>query len=183
MEFIPLNLAGVYRPLRFINFLAEKGEYPIVISFEIDETVKKLYPNIDLELNKQLHKNVTVYRVPLSIITKENRIQSFLNIYFNLSDGYRKFWKKNLGIIKEKIRDGNLGRVAIDGDEWQCRSTDETSLSVGQKVKVVDRESIILTVESPDKYAKSNAKLLFFFGQMEIFQCVLGSVLGTIVRS
>ena len=82
MEFIPLNLAGVYRPLRFINFLAEKGEYPIVISFEIDETVKKLYPNIDLELNKQLHKNVTVYRVPLSIITKENRIQSFLNIYY-----------------------------------------------------------------------------------------------------
>lgn len=52
-----------------------------------------------------------------------------------------------IGIIKEKIKDGNLGRVAIDGDEWQCRSMEEMSLSVGQKVRVIDRESIILTVE------------------------------------
>lgn len=96
MEFVPLNLAGVYRPLRFINFLAEKGDFPIVVTFEIDETVKKLYPNIDLDLNRLLHKNVTVYRVPLAIIKIESRIQSFWNIYFNLSDGYRKLWKKNL---------------------------------------------------------------------------------------
>lgn len=96
MEFVPLNLAGVYRPLRFINYLAEKGEFPIVVTFEIDETVKKLYPNIDLDLNRLLHKNVTVYRVPLAIMKKESRFQSFLSIYFNLSDGYRKLWKKNL---------------------------------------------------------------------------------------
>jgi hypothetical protein len=96
MEFVPLNLAGVYRPLRFINYLAEKGEFPIVVTFEIDETVKKLYPNIDLDLNRLLHKNVTVYRVPLAIMKKESRFQSFLSIYFNLSDGYRKLWKKSL---------------------------------------------------------------------------------------
>ena len=52
------------------------------------------------------------------------------------------------GIIKEKIKDGNLGRVAIDGDEWQCRTADDINIPVGQKVKIIERESIILTVEA-----------------------------------
>ena len=42
----------------------------------------------------------------------------------------------------------NRGRCAIDGDEWQFLLEDENAeVSVGTKVEVVKRDSIILTVK------------------------------------
>jgi len=43
--------------------------------------------------------------------------------------------------------DINYGRVAIDGDEWQCKAAINQTIASGTKVIVTERESIILTVE------------------------------------
>lgn len=39
-----------------------------------------------------------------------------------------------------------MGRVAIDGDEWQCHANG-SEVALGTMVRVIERESIILTVE------------------------------------
>lgn len=51
--------------------------------------------------------------------------------------------------VSEKIDDAaNTGRVAIDGDDWKAVSQDGEVLEVGTQVRIVSRESIILTVKS-----------------------------------
>jgi membrane protein implicated in regulation of membrane protease activity len=52
-----------------------------------------------------------------------------------------------IGRVSEAIEQGGYGRVAIDGDDWKAVSSDGTYVSMGQNVRVVGRESIIITVE------------------------------------
>lgn len=52
-----------------------------------------------------------------------------------------------IGVVSEAIAAGGYGRVAIDGDDWKAVSADGEPVAKGDKVKVVGRESIILTVE------------------------------------
>lgn len=49
-------------------------------------------------------------------------------------------------VVEEISLDKNTGRVKIDGDEWKAVS-DEV-LTVGQKVVVIERNSIVLSVKS-----------------------------------
>ncbi len=51
------------------------------------------------------------------------------------------------GRVSEAIAEGGSGRVAIDGDDWKAVSADGMAIMKDEKVKVVARESIILTVE------------------------------------
>lgn len=51
------------------------------------------------------------------------------------------------GTVKEEIKAGGYGYVAIDGDMWRSVSHDGKSIPAGTKVVVVSRESIILTVK------------------------------------
>lgn len=51
------------------------------------------------------------------------------------------------GRVSEAIAEGGSGRVAIDGDDWKAVSADGMAIKKGEKVKVVGRESIIITVE------------------------------------
>jgi membrane protein implicated in regulation of membrane protease activity len=51
------------------------------------------------------------------------------------------------GRVSEAIAEGGTGRVAIDGDDWKAVSADGMAINKGDKVKVVGRESIIITVE------------------------------------
>src|SRR5574344_752298 len=51
------------------------------------------------------------------------------------------------GRVSETISAGGYGRVAIDGDDWKALSKDGAEILKDEKVKVVDRESIIITVE------------------------------------
>ena len=54
-----------------------------------------------------------------------------------------------VGIVSEIIdTDKNTGRVAIDGDDWKAVSADGSVINKGEKVKIVSRDSIILTVTS-----------------------------------
>ncbi len=52
-----------------------------------------------------------------------------------------------IGRVSEAIEQGGYGRVAIDGDDWKAVSSDGTYVPMGQNVRVVSRESIIITVE------------------------------------
>lgn len=49
--------------------------------------------------------------------------------------------------VTECIEVGGTGRVAIDGDFWQAVSDEKTDIVEGEKVEVISRESIILTVK------------------------------------
>lgn len=51
-----------------------------------------------------------------------------------------------VGKVSQAIPAQGAGRVQLDGDDWKAVSTGE-ALPVGTKVRIVSRESIILTVE------------------------------------
>ena len=54
-----------------------------------------------------------------------------------------------VGVVSEDIdSENNSGRVAIDGDDWQAVSEDNSNIEAGSHVEVVKRDSIILTVKS-----------------------------------
>ena len=54
------------------------------------------------------------------------------------------------GRVVEAIEAGSFGRVAIDGDVWKAMAHVPNEIPVGTFVRVVDRESIIITVEVDD---------------------------------
>lgn len=51
------------------------------------------------------------------------------------------------GRVSQTIEKDGFGRVAIDGDDWKAQSAGGQAIAQGAKVKVVGRESIIITVE------------------------------------
>lgn len=52
------------------------------------------------------------------------------------------------GRVVETVKAGGYGRVQIDGDVWKAVSSSEADISEGTNVRVVGRESTIITVES-----------------------------------
>lgn len=52
-----------------------------------------------------------------------------------------------VGKVSEAIESNGYGRVAIDGDDWKAVTADGSYVPLGQNVRVVGRESIIITVE------------------------------------
>ncbi len=55
------------------------------------------------------------------------------------------------GLVEEEIKQFGIGRVKIDGDLWQAKSSDNSSIQKGEFVEVVNVESIILIVKSLKK--------------------------------
>ena len=52
------------------------------------------------------------------------------------------------GKVTEEISVGGNGYVQIDGDMWKAVSSSETVIPVGTTVRVIGRESTIITVET-----------------------------------
>ena len=52
-----------------------------------------------------------------------------------------------LGRVSTTIQAKGSGYVAIDGDVWKAVSVDDEEIAAGERVKVVGRESTIITVE------------------------------------
>lgn len=53
-----------------------------------------------------------------------------------------------MAIVSETIdSSANQGRVAVDGDDWKAVSADGSVINKGEKVEIVSRDSIILTVK------------------------------------
>lgn len=55
-----------------------------------------------------------------------------------------------IGRVKTTIQAKGTGYVAIDGDVWKAVSADDEEIAEGTRVKVVGRESTIVTVEKMD---------------------------------
>ena len=55
------------------------------------------------------------------------------------------------GKVTEVIPAGGNGYVQIDGDLWKAVSSSDTVIPVGKTVRVVDRQSTIITVETTEK--------------------------------
>lgn len=51
------------------------------------------------------------------------------------------------GTVSQTINAGGYGRVAIDGDDWKAEAAGGETISEGQRVRVVGRESLIIKVE------------------------------------
>ena len=53
-----------------------------------------------------------------------------------------------LGTVTEEINPiVNTGRVKIDGDDWKARSINNDIIQIGTTVKIIEIDSIILTVK------------------------------------
>ena len=51
-----------------------------------------------------------------------------------------------IGVVTEEINAGkNTGRVKIDGDDWKAEASE--TIAVGEKVEVINRDSLILNVK------------------------------------
>lgn len=50
-------------------------------------------------------------------------------------------------VTQEIDNEKNTGRVSIDGDDWKAVSKSNEIIEVGQKVKVIDIDSIVLIVQ------------------------------------
>lgn len=100
-----MNLGGVFRPLRFVNGLVDKGINPIIITFEDNENLRKVQNRFDYDLLETLDKRIQVYRIPLEDMGKYygSKIARFRNTYFNTTDNYYKAWKTNLDVQLPKI--------------------------------------------------------------------------------
>lgn len=76
-------------------------------------------------------------------------------IFIRLLDRKTKDVKTNadaligrVGVVSETIDVAqNQGRVAVDGDDWKAITADGSVIQKGQKVEIVSRDSIILTVK------------------------------------
>lgn len=53
-----------------------------------------------------------------------------------------------IGRVSETIAPGGYGRVQIDGDDWKAETPGDITLAEGSRVRVIGRESIILSVEA-----------------------------------
>lgn len=87
-------------------------------------------------------------------------ITSVLSIFF-VRPSMLKFLHKNevnrvsnadaligrIGTVSEDIKENGYGRVAVDGDDWKAVSSDGKLIKKGENVRIIGRESIIITVE------------------------------------
>ena len=51
------------------------------------------------------------------------------------------------GRVSETIPAGGFGYVAIDGDQWRAVAVNDEEIAAGTRVRIVSRESTIVTVE------------------------------------
>ena len=51
------------------------------------------------------------------------------------------------GLVIEAIPEGGHGYVKVDGDEWRSLSSDGSAIAKGTRVRIVSRDSIVMTVE------------------------------------
>lgn len=51
-----------------------------------------------------------------------------------------------VGEVTETIEVGGYGRVKLDGDDWKAQSETKADIPVGAKVRIIGRDSIIISV-------------------------------------
>lgn len=97
-EFPPINVAGVYRPIRFMNACVESGYKVVVVTFEHNENLGWPIDKLDENIINLINKEVVIHRVPIKNISlmERNKFLKFWNTYFFVTDKYARAWKRNL---------------------------------------------------------------------------------------
>ncbi len=103
---------------------------------------------------------VSLFDAPIWLQVIVFAVCSVLSIYFlrprlvalvNRSVSHRKSNADaiigRIGEVSETIMAGDYGRVKLDGDDWKAESDATSDLPVGTKVRIVGRNSIIISVE------------------------------------
>jgi hypothetical protein len=107
VEFPPLNVAGVFRPLRFINALAENGYDVTVLTISESTVLSKLTKNrIDTSLLNLVDQRINVIRVPFEDNnTHKSNFQSFITNWRNSAgdDYYNSLSKLQINHIEDEI--------------------------------------------------------------------------------
>ncbi|MBP5497770.1 MAG: NfeD family protein [Muribaculaceae bacterium] len=146
IEYFSANLWQVWAIIFFICLILElsSGDF-FIICFSIGA----LFAGIAAGINLNLTVQVIIFA-----------IASTLSIFFVRPVMLRYFHKPQkerlsnadaligqTGRVSQEIEAGGYGRVAIDGDDWKALSADGSAIEKDARVRVVNRESIIITVE------------------------------------
>jgi len=99
-QFPPINVGGAFRPLKFVKFFNSYGIKPIIFTLASDD-YPKVYlnkkPDFELldDINK-VEKEIVQVRTEELLSKRRNKIQAFVQIYFNLTKGIEhKKWGDN----------------------------------------------------------------------------------------
>ncbi len=107
-EFPPLNSGGVHRSLAFVKYFKQTGIKPIVITLA-QKSFHNVFENctVDEQLGKDILSGVDVVEIESKNINSlhKNRINNFVDIYFNImgkeANGWDEDFKKKMpGIVK-----------------------------------------------------------------------------------
>jgi membrane protein implicated in regulation of membrane protease activity len=145
IEYLLSNMWAVWSVIAVLGLIIElsSGDF-FVICFSIGAVgaaIAAPFSNIYIQLG------VFVVVTALSIF----QVRPFALKYLHKNDDNRVSNADALigqtGRVSQTIPVGEYGRVAIGGDDWKAKSDSNEPLSVGTAVKVVDCQSIIITVE------------------------------------
>jgi len=97
-EFPPLGGGGVQRSMKFVKYLSQNGINPIVITIKCED-YSYVMPgnNLDESLLNEFTEEITIERIHCnSIPIATNILTRWAQIYFSVSEDFKKTWKLNL---------------------------------------------------------------------------------------
>lgn len=147
IEYFSQNLWQVWAIIAVVSLILElfSGDF-FIMCFAIGAAVSLLCALCGLSLTAQ----IIIFSVAsvLSVLF----VRPVALKYFHRNDPQRASNADALlgreGRVSQTIVAGGDGRVAIDGDDWKAVSADGSDIAQGTPVRVVGRESIIITVET-----------------------------------
>lgn len=123
-QFFPLNVAGAYRPSKFVKYLKGLGVEPVVVTIPPHQASEFFGSSLDSNLMEDLGDDFVFYQVPLE---NGKKFSTGLRGYFDIVDNTAKLWKDNLLRELPKIIDKekptwiytslppfSLGRLSVD---------------------------------------------------------------------
>ncbi len=100
-EFAPLNIGGIFRPLKFAKYLPDFGIRPHIYTLD-PQHYSRIFnkPNQDNSMLEDLKgKEVVIKHIPIQALAEldKSKFRKFLRIYFSIYRGSEyKLWRKNL---------------------------------------------------------------------------------------
>jgi len=98
-EFPPMNVGGAFRPLKFVKYFNNFNIRPIIFTLNPDD-YPKIYKNKKTDYNllkdiENVKKEIIPVKTDELLITRKNKFQTFIQVYFNLTKGAeQKKWGK-----------------------------------------------------------------------------------------
>lgn len=147
IEYFSQNLWQVWAIIAVVSLILElfSGDF-FIMCFAIGAAVSLLCALCGLSLTAQI-----IFFSVASVLSVLF-VRPVALKYFHRNDPQRASNADALlgreGRVSQTIVAGGDGRVAIDGDDWKAVSADGSAIAQGTPVRVVGRESIIITVET-----------------------------------